>query len=187
MKKIALTFFTFWLFLFSGFAQDKTARFSSINSIGFAAGESVPGLVLETVNGIKFSNWFAGIGIGMDDYRYKTIPLFLEGRWMFGEEKRGFLYGDLGYSIPGKNKPGNEIFHYDSYDFSGGSYSAVGIGFQLPLYKRSAVEFSFGYSYKKISDKIGVRICPFAGPCYVDYSKYDFSFGRLVVKAGVAF
>ncbi|MEO6134831.1 MAG: hypothetical protein ABIP35_06740 [Ginsengibacter sp.] len=187
MKKIMLTGLLFFFFFFAVVAQEIKPRFSSINSIGFAAGESSPGLVLETVNGIKFSNWFAGIGIGMDDYRYKSIPLFLEGRMFFGEDKKGFIYGDLGYNFTGKNKPGNEIFNYDSYHFSGGSYLALGVGFNLPLYKKSTVQFSVGYSYKKMSDKIGVHICPFVGPCNIDYSRYEFGFGRLILKAGVAF
>lgn len=187
MKRLGFTLFGVLLFLFSGLAQDIKPRFSSINSIGFAAGESSPGLVLETVNGIKFHNFFAGIGIGKDDYRYKSIPLFLEGKWFFGDDKKGFIYGDLGYNFPGKNKPGNEIFNYDSYHFSGGSYSAIGVGFNLPLYKKSALQFSLGYSYKKLSDRVGVIICPFVGPCYTDYSRYEFGFGRLILKAGVAF
>lgn len=187
MKKILFTLFSGLFFLSVVLAQEAKPRFSSMNSVGFAIGQSAPGLVLETVNGIKFSNWFSGIGIGVDYYRYKTLLLVIDGRWFFGDDKSGFIYGDIGYNFPLKNKPEKEIYYYDSYHFTGDIYTDIGIGFQVPLYKKSSLLFSLGYSYKKIKNKIGVNICPFAGSCYVDYSKYDLSFGRLMVKAGLVF
>ncbi|MEO5649571.1 MAG: hypothetical protein ABIR03_06555, partial [Ginsengibacter sp.] len=153
----------------------------------FALGQSPPDLVLETINGIQFSNWFTGIGVGLDNYRYKTLPLFIEGRRYFGDEKKAFVYGGLGYNFPLKNKPGKEVSFYNSYHFTGGIYTDIGIGFKLSLNKNSSFLFSLGHSYKKIQNKIGVTICPFIGPCYMDYSKYDLGFGRMVLKAGFEF
>lgn len=187
MKRIVLILFSGLFFLHSAVAQKMKPRFSSTTSIGFVAGQSSPDLILETVNGIKLSDWFAGVGIGVDHYRYKTLPLFMDGRWFFGDDKNGFIYGDIGYNFPMKDKPGKEIYYYDSYHFTGGIYTNIGLGFQVPLYQKSAMSFSLGYSYKKTGTKIGVNICPLAGPCYVDYSQYDYGFGRVMVKAGVAF
>lgn len=187
MKKIVFILFSGLFFFYSAVAQEVKPRFSSMNSIGFAAGQSPPDIILETVNGIKFSDWFTGVGIGVDYYRYKTLPLFMDGRWFFGDDKNGFIYGDMGYNFPMKNKPGKEINYYNSYHFNGGVYTGIGIGYQAPLYKKSSVLFSLGYSYKKMETKIGVNVCPFTGPCYVDYSKYDYSFGRVMVKAGLVF
>ncbi|MEO5649909.1 MAG: hypothetical protein ABIR03_08305 [Ginsengibacter sp.] len=186
MKKIAYTILGLF-FLCSAIAQNIKPRFSSVNSIGFAIGESTPGLVSETINGIKFSNWFSGIGIGIDNYHYKTLPLFIDGRWFFGDDKSGFIYGDIGYNFPMKNKPGKEIYYYDSYHFTGGVYTDIGIGFKTKFIKESSLLLSLGHSYKKLQTKIGVNICPFIGPCYVDYSKYDFRFGRMILKAGLVF
>ena len=167
-------------------AQKNKIKFQSINQFAMVAGESHVNSAFQTINGIKFSNWFSGIGIGVDDYRYKTLPLFIDGRWFFGVERKGFIYGDLGYNFPMKNKPGKEIAYYSSYHFTGGIYTDFGIGYQVPLYKKSSMLFSLGYSYKKLESK-RVTPCPFLSPCLVDYSKYDFSFNRMILKAGLVF
>ena len=172
---------------FTASAQKNETRFHSINTFGLAGGASKTSTAFQSVNGIQFSKWFSGVGVGVDYYHYKTLPLFIDGRWFFGEDKNGFIYGDLGYHFTMKNKPGKEIRYYDTYHFTGGIYTDIGIGYQVPLYKGSAVLFSLGHSYKKMGTKIGVRICPFIGPCYVDYSKYDFSFNRMILKAGLLF
>lgn len=176
-----------FLIHFSVFAQKKKIKFQSINQFAMVGGENQINSSFQTINGITFSDWFSGIGIGIDNYRYKTLPLFVEGKWFFENDKRGFIYGDMGYNFPMKNKPGKEVDYYNTYNFTGGVYTDIGIGFRVHLYKKSSLQFSLGYSYKKMSTNIGVNICPFAGPCYVDYSKYDFSFNRIVLKAGFVF
>ena len=175
-------------------AQKNKIHFYSINSFGLIGGESEVSTAFQTVNGIHFSNWFSGIGIGVDNYKYKTLPLFFDGRWFFGDDKRGFIYGDLGYNFPLKDKPGKEIPYYSTYHFTGGIYTDLGIGYKFPLYKKTFMLFSLGYSYKKVRTNIGVnRVtipCPLmSGPCNVGYnsSKYDFNFNRIILKAGLVF
>ena len=168
-------------------AQKKKVRFQSVNQFATAGGENHMNTAFQTINGIKFTDWFAGIGIGIDNYRYKTLPLFLDGRWHFGEDKKAFFYGDLGYNFPMKNKPGKEVYYYNTYDFSGGIYTDFGIGFQLSLNKYSSLSFSLGHSFKKLQNEIGVTMQCLVGPCSVDYSKYDYELGRMVLKAGLVF
>lgn len=168
-------------------AQKDKIRFHSINTFAAVGGQSEVNTAFQTVNGIQFSNWFSGIGIGMDNYVYKTLPLFLDVRRYFGYGDRGFVYGDIGYDFPLKNKPGKEISWYDTYDFSGGIYSDIGMGYHFPVYKKCSLVFSLGYSYKKLQTKVGKTTCPFAGPCFTDYSNYEFSYGRMILKAGLIF
>ena len=73
--------------------------------------------------------------------------------------KKAFFYGDIGYNFPMKNKPGKEVYYYNTYDFSGGIYTDFGIGFQLSLNKYSSLIFSLGHSYKKLQNKIGIKTC----------------------------
>ena len=148
-SKLAFSWIVFLAISFSASAQKNKIRFHSINTFGLVGGESKASTAFQSVNGIRFSNWFAGIGVGVDDYRYKTLPLFIDGRWFLGDDKSSFIYGDLGYNFPIKNKPGKEIWNYDTYHFTGGIYTDIGIGYQVSLYKKSSVLFSLGYSYKK--------------------------------------
>ncbi len=182
--------YSFLIFLFlsvSAAAQKKPVQFNSINEVGLAAGQSEYSPIFQTINGIKFSNWFSGIGIGVDYYRYKTLPLFFDARRYFGKQKKGFGYADLGYGFPLKNKPGKEISYYNSYYFTGDIYTDIGIGYQFMLNKKSSLLFSLGHSYKKMHSKIGVTACGVIAPCWVDYSKYDFDYGRIILKAGMVF
>ncbi len=167
--------------------QKKKIHFQSVNEFAIVGGESTMNTAFQTINGIKFSNWFSGIGIGIDNYRYKTLPLFVDGRWSFGEDKRGFIYGDIGYDFPMKNKPGKEISYYSTYHFSGGLYSDLGIGYQVPLYKKSSLLFSLGYSTKELKAKVGATYECLVAPCPVDYNVYEFSFNRMILKAGLVF
>lgn len=193
-KDLILIFMISFLINFSASAQKKKIHFRSIDQFAIVGGESqmIDGetrvnIAFQTVNGIKFSNWFSGIGIGVDNYRYKTLPLFIDGRWYFADKERGFIYGDLGYNFPMKDKPGKEINYYDSYHFNGGIYTDIGIGYEVPLHKKSSLLFSLGYSYKKVETKVGVNVCGITGPCWVDYSKYEFNFNRMILKAGLVF
>ena len=166
-------------------AQKNKIHFHSFNSFALIGGQSEVSTAFQTVNGIRFSNWFSGVGVSIDNYQYETLPFFFDARRYFGSEKRAFVYGDIGYDFPIKNKPGNQ--YYNSYHFNGRIYTDVGFGYQVPLYKKTSFEFSLGYSYKKLESKIGVTTCPFIGPCYVDYSTYDFSYSRMILKAGLVF
>jgi hypothetical protein len=168
-------------------AQKKKVRFQSVNQFAIVGGKNHVNTAFQAINGIKFSNWFSGIGIGIDNYRYKTLPLFADARWHFGENKKAFLYGDLGYNFPLKNKPGKEVYYYNTYDFTGGVYTDFGIGFQLSLNKYSFLIFSLGHSYKKLQNKISVVTQCLVAPCPVDYSQYDYKFGRMILKAGLIF
>lgn len=166
-------------------AQKKKIRFHSINQFAMVGGQSNVNSAFQTINGIKFSNWFSGIGIGIDNYHYKTLPLFIDGRWFFGDDKNGFIYGDIGYNFPMKDKPGKEISYYSSYNFSGGIYTDFGVGYELPLYKRSSLLFSLGYSSKELKTKtVSGNQC---SPCSTDYNLYEFSFIRMILKAGLVF
>ena len=168
-------------------SQKSYPRFRTTTSIGLAAGEKSNALVLETVNGVRFSNWLAALGIGIDDYRYITLPLFAHGKYFFDTLNRAFFYANVGYNFPLKNKPGSEMGYYNDYSFSGGLYAGAGIGYAFPLGRRSAVVFSAGYSYKELMSKTAIRICPFVPPCYEEKYQYELNYGRIVLKVGFSF
>jgi hypothetical protein len=113
--------------------------------------------------------------------------LFIDGRWYFGDKKSAFIYGDIGYNFTMKNKPGKEIYYYNTYNFRGGIYTDFGIGYQVSLNKYSSLAFSLGHSFKKLQNEVSVITQCLVAPCPVDYSKYDYEFGRMILKAGLVF
>ena len=178
---------------FSASAQKNKIRFHSINSISLVGGESGYSTAFQTVNGIYFSNWFSGVGIGIDNYQYQTLPLFFDGRRYFGNEKRGFVYGDLGYNFPMKDKPGKEMNYYGNYHFKGGIYTELGIGFKTKFIKKSSILFSIAYSYKQLESLVEeIGFFP-PGPLCLDCVRapisynYKLSYGIVLLKTGIEF
>ena len=186
-NKLFYNFLLLLIISFSCVAQKKPVKFQSINLAGIVGGENHVHSTFQTLNGIRFSNWFAGVGVGIDNYRYKTLPLFIDGRGYFGKDKNAFFYGDIGYDFPVKNKPGKEVYYYNTYNFSGGIYTDFGIGYEVSLNKSSSLAFSLGHSFKKLQNEVGVVTQCLVAPCPVDYSKYDYEFGRMILKAGLVF
>jgi len=166
-------------------AQEKVL-FKSINTVGLSDGEGGANFLMQSVNGLSLKKWFTGIGFGADYYGYTSYPLFLDARRHFGNRK-GFAYADLGYNISGKNKPGKEVYYYNSYHFSSGVYSDIGVGYTIKFTKGSSFIFCAGYSYKEINNKVGITTECLVAPCPVDYSTYKYGNGRVVLKAGVDF
>ena len=62
--------------------QQKPSRpvFHSVEQGVLINGNRAVSGALQTVNGIGYGNWFAGIGAGIDFYRYRSVPLFLDLR-----------------------------------------------------------------------------------------------------------
>jgi hypothetical protein len=181
------TFLFSVLISFSVHAQKDKLKFHSIYMIGLADGQNGGYALLQTINGVEYKKWLAGIGIGADHYPYKSYPLFFDVSRSFGTKDKGFVYGDLGYNFPGKNKPGKEVYYYNSYHFTGGLYSDIGIGCKIQLVKKASVLLSSGFSYKKLKSRISVVNPCLVGPCPEDISEYNYGYGRIVFKAGLAF
>lgn len=165
--------------------QKNKIRFHSINSFAMVSGETGMSTAFQTVNGIRFLNWFSGIGVGIDNYKYKTLPLFFDARNYFGSEKKVFVYGDIGYNFPMKNKPGKEMLYYDTYHFQGGIYSEFGIGFENKFIKSSSLSFSVAFSNKQLQSRIGIQ--PLCLGCEPYWYNYKLNYGRILVKTGVEF
>ena len=186
MKRVFL-FLTIILFATTGFAQRKKIHFQSINTISFIGGDSPAKTGFGSTNGIVFSSWFAGIGAQVDNYHFKTVPVFFDGRKYFGSESRLFIYADIGTNLPVQKKPGKEFYDYSRFYYSGGIFCAAGIGCLFPVTKKASFLFGIGNSYKSMSAKtIGNEYCP-SRNCSASYRNYEFKFYRLVVKAGLVF
>ena len=139
----------------TGLAQQKTLsnpwRFQSMVNVGLLEGQTGSAFQLQTINGARYKSWFAGVGLGLDYYRIRTIPLFIDIRKEFGNSRdKIFIYADGGISFNWatdiqKSGLPNEQFH-------NGFYSDMGLGYKTSVGKSSALLISLGYSYKKAGE-----------------------------------
>jgi len=167
----------------------KNTRFQSYNTISLLTGQQTVSGGIQSVNGIEWNNFFAGIGLGLDFYRVGTTPLFLDIRKLFGKDKRQFfVYGDLGYQFPW---PGNGIY-YDGFNdgpnLSGGLYTDIGLGYLVGIGKNDALILSAGYTYKTLTETmITYPLCLPGVPCEPGKVENTYKFNRLSFKIGWRF
>lgn len=177
------------LLMFTGIvnAQEKKSfvKFKSINSIGFLTGQSQSVYAIQSINGIKYKTWFAGLGASMDMYGYQSIPVFTDIRKTFGNKSwQPFVYADAGINYPlysdlfPQKESGN-----DAYRFCHTFYGETGIGLEKVINTKTAFMFSAGFSYKHFR----YLQYGFPNPIYQNSSatQFDFIYRRLSVKMGI--
>ncbi len=180
-------------------AQQKTIpgkwQFHSINNVGLLEGQAGSAFQLQTINGVQYKSWFGGIGLGLDYYRFRTIPLFIDLRKEFGKgDNKFFVYADAGMNFYWRRDKDVKQFPLDDA-FKNGFYAEPGAGYQCKLTRKVSLLFSAGYTYKKISEEGGYLYyftdLAYPGPAnyYPDpgMEKIKYNCNRLVLKAGIRF
>jgi hypothetical protein len=177
-----------FLILFSLVAagQKSGPRFSTTLQGGLLEGESGGALQLKAINGVAYRYWTGGIGVGLDYYQTRTIPLFLDVRRSFGKNpKTPFLYASGGANFPWpKQQESGNLKH------TAGLYVDAGLGYQFPLRNKSFLFFSAGYSQKAYT--LRYYYSWFSGwpvtsePIPSSY-KIDYNLRRLSIQTGLRF
>jgi len=143
------------------FAQKKTNvyKFHSINSLSFLNGNNEVSAGLQSVNGFQKANWFAGVGVGLDYYIHRSVPLFADVRYEFGKNKNKFFaYADAGINFQWAEDYyyyGGPIFIWDggsnnSSKFHNGIYTDAGLGYIVGMKKGGGLVLSLGHTHKSL-------------------------------------
>ena len=184
MKKNLLIIICACLFCGSAFSQDAKTHFRSINTVGASIGQNQPKLLFQTVNGFTYKDWFAGVGLGLDEYEIKSLPIFADIRWNFGDKKKGFIYGDIGYNFFLKDPSKEHVFAGSELSYKGGVYSDIGVGVRTNFIRKVKMVFTLGHSYKTIKETQVYWICGIIPPCFENVNRYTYNYGRLNLKVG---
>ena len=168
--------------------------FHSVEQVALVNGNNAVSGALQTVNGLGYGNWFAGVGAGIDFYRYRSVPLFLDLRRSFDINKGNklFVYADGGYNLPWVKRkdpvfsiwgwPGNT-----TYKNRGGVYMDAGFGYAVHAKGGNAFLLSAGYSHKYFSEKRTTVTITGENMETVDIQKFTYSMNRLMIKLGWQF
>lgn len=166
----------------------KKYSFHSINSIGVANGSNGAAAVMQTVNGFRKGPLFAGVGLGLDYYQYRTIPLFADVRYEFGTKKNKlFAYADAGINfswVDGTYDDEVGIWWGNPSDFSNGLYTDAGIGLTTSFRNGNAFVLSLGYSRKTMKETFAYFDWQTNEPV-TDVNTYRFN--RILIKLGFSF
>lgn len=159
-------------------------KFESNNQIGLLSGTSKSALQLQTINGIHYKTFFAGAGIGIDNYFFKTIPVFADIRMnIFQKSQTPFIYADAGPDFPWEKKQSTS---WQIITYRPGLYYDVGIGYRWTIIKYLCVNASFGFSQKKYNSTVAyLRVGNI--PEVVPPEKYNYYLQRFTMKFGLSF
>jgi hypothetical protein len=165
-------------------------KFHSFNSVALLNGEDEVSAGLQTVNGIQKGNWFGGIGVGLDYYIHRTVPLFADLRYEYGKKKNKFFaYADGGINFQWVEKYlDDRVFIWEGNNstskYDNGVYADAGFGYLIGMKKGMGLVLSFGYSQKTLRQTT----------TYQDWrtqewltDEYYYKLNRIVIKAGWRF
>lgn len=170
-------------------------KFRSAGSIGLASGEMGGYGLVEIVSGLYKGPWFLGLGTGLDDYRYRSVPLFLSvTRDLLGSPKIGKLYvvANGGVNMPWYDRKPLP-YGVQSSKFYPGWWWNAGLGYRARLSPRNdnAVLFSMTYGFKELSEKQkGTVFCPTCFPAEVQNpptTDYEYLNRELLLSVGFQF
>jgi hypothetical protein len=183
------------ILLFFGFsyssAQDSRPKskwkFNSANQVGLLQGEGNTAASLQTINGFRLHRFFAGVGTGVDYYRYRSIPLFASARLYLGSLPNQFyIYGDGGTNFVWQERNTNLYGSKETY--RPGFFGGAGIGYSAGLKNGMGITLSAGYTCKKVTNiQQEISSCPFMGPCVLSAQTYRYNLNRLIFQLGWVF
>jgi hypothetical protein len=189
MKKVFLPLAIFLLLQVSGNTQKNTKqKFTSINEFGMVWGAANNALQLQTINGLSHKTFFAGIGVGLDYYSKRTVPLFMDLRKdIFSKKQIPFVYANIGVDMPWVKADESNTWYKSNYHHGG--YYGIGIGYKVPISKKLFANMSFGYTQKSLKEE---RINQMVVFDFSPYSSrngeyYNYTFRRFSLKAGLSF
>src|SRR4030095_14777516 len=149
------------------FGQKKNTafKFHSINNISLMNGDNEVSAGLQSINGFQKGNLFAGVGLGLDYYLYRTVPLFADFRYEFGKTKNKFFaYADGGVNFDWVREyyDDGQIFIRGNWvdnsgEFHNGVYTDLGLGYVVGTKKAGGLVLSLGHSYKSLKKTVSYR------------------------------
>ena len=169
--------------------KKKQYRFHSINSLALLNGENGVSFAMQTVNGFSKGPWFAGIGVGLDYYQYRSVPLFADLWYEFGKpSNKFFLYGNAGVNCSWVQDEFDDIptrWNGERVnEFNNGLYTDAGIGLKAGAKNGNAFILSLGYSRKTMVERISYTD-GWSGRELEDVNRYRFN--RVMLKVGLMF
>lgn len=171
--------------------QAQKIKFNNITGVGITTGQST-GFTAQTINGISYKSWSAGIGVGYDNYQFKNIPVFLDLRKYFGASKiKVFIYADGGISCPlyTSGMPRKQSGISDGYIMHPTFYAEPGAGI---AFKTGKTNFLLSVAYCRKEFKYDSYFIPlyldfYPTPAIDAYKSYKNTINGLALRLAVSF
>ena len=169
--------------------------FHSQEQVAMINGNGAVSAGIQSVNGFTINKWFAGVGVGLDFYRYRSVPVFVDVKRYFNIHNKNafFIYGDGGYNIPWVKKEDDQlsIWNWPSkteIQYKGGAYMDAGAGYAIHCKRGNALLLSLGYSHKYFREKKTIIYTTVGDEVMrTDIQRFTYNFNRIMIKVGWQF
>ncbi len=165
-------------------------KFSTTNQVGLLNGGGGASYSLQTINGIALGKWGVGVGVGIDNYINRSIPVFLQiTRDLTVTNNRPFIYGGAGLNYTWLTDVDRQQKGL-SYSTTPGLIADAGLGYKIKLNGGTALLFSAGYSYKQSKETVeSWRWLPWqpivGGNPEAQFDQLNSQYRRIVIKVGI--
>ena len=173
-------------------AQTEITRqkpvFYSANQAGLLEGAAGSSFLVQTVNGFSYRGWAAGLGVGIDKYKERSIPVFLQlKRKVFKSKLPLYIYADGGINLLWPLPEESQWQGWQNSDNKKGLYLDGGMQYQWAISRRQAILLSVGYSEKRYSWQISNPVYCIDGTCPEQTNSWYYTYRRIAIKAGWKF
>jgi len=137
---------------------------------------------------VHYKSWFAGVGVGLDYYRIRTIPLIIDLRKAFGNSRnKFFIYTDVGISFSWVTD--KEKIPYTANDkFSNGFYNNAGVGYRIAVDRKKSLLIDIGYSFKNSTAAYEPPVFNYGDRAlWGSQQKVNYNLHRIMIKIGWEF
>ena len=163
----------------------EKVSFRSINLVGAVTGTQRDAPIIQTINGFALKTWSTGIGVGIDGYSERSIPLFIDVRKSFGNGfNKAFVYVDGGINFAWPNFIQRENSSFPNYEQPSWYYD-TGLGWKIPLGTKSAFLLSGGFTLKQLKGERSAYGPGIGGRFHEYKQKFENTYRRISVKIGV--
>ncbi len=181
------------LLLILSSAIQAQVKYSGNVEGGLVNGNFSTSSYVQTKHGIEYKHWVVGVGAGMDYYRYRTVPLYVELQRSFGKNSvRPFAVIAAGvnatWPTEEQKQETNGWLQRSPAVFSNGFYSRLGGGVLLTTNSKVKISITAAYSYKTLSRTYSESNWDmWPQPVNIVEKTIEYRMNRLSIGLGVSF
>ncbi|MGE5107458.1 MAG: hypothetical protein ACM3H8_07930 [Sphingobacteriales bacterium] len=165
-------------------------HFSSQVAAGITEGQYGTSFQIHSINGFRVNQWYGGLGTGIDEYYFRSVPVYFSvARYLSSSSNSFFVQGDGGMNFVWEKNNIRPAWNEIGSEFKPGLYWNGSFGFSTALGKRQAnnLLFSLGYAYKYIKQKTETQVFCINPPCEPLEQDYSYHLRRIAFKIGWQF
>lgn len=159
-------------------AANKKLRYYNTTAMGVIIGSNGSAYSISNTSSLGYNQWRAGIGIALDDYVQRSLPVYLQLQYQV-KNSRFYLWGDGGRNLRWKKS--------DIVAIKNGWYAAGGVYFKAASLNKGGLFIAPAYSVKTYREENNNTFPCLTRPCPVNKETLAYTLRRVQVALALQF